>query len=199
MIVMLAPQPLPSPYVWRETLEHELCHLVLHDYIRPDLLPKWLDEGVCQWVSGSLGEVLAGGWESTFPAAELSNRSIPLRRLTDGFPADQRSMLLAYRESREFVEYLVTRYQKLGLLSILNRLREGDLLEYAVQSSLAVPLHEIESEWRAQQSTRSVWLIWLSRNLYEILFFLCALLAVGAFVKLLIKKRSYTDEDAPEG
>jgi hypothetical protein len=197
MIVMLAPRPFPSAYVWKETLEHELCHLVLHDHIRSDLLPRWLDEGVCQWVSGSLGEILAGGWESSFPTSELLNSSIPLSRLADSFPVDREALLLAYRESREFVEYLVTRYQREGLLTLLNRLREGELLEYAVQSSLALPLHAIESQWREQRGKRSIWLVWLSRNLYEILFFLCALLAVGAFVRLWLKKRRYADEEAP--
>ncbi len=197
MIVMLAPRPFPSAYVWKETLEHELCHLVLHDHIRSDLLPRWFDEGVCQWVSGSLGEILAGGWESSYPAAELLNRSIPLSRLVDTFPADRGALLLAYRESREFVEYLVTRYQRQGLLTLLNRLREGESLEYAVQSSLALPLHAIESQWREQRGKGSIWLVWFSRNLYEILFFLSALLAVGAFVRLWLKKRRYPDEDDP--
>ena len=39
-----------QPFTLATTLKHELCHLVLHAHISGGNLPKWLDEGVAQWV-----------------------------------------------------------------------------------------------------------------------------------------------------
>ena len=45
-----------NPFSLASITKHELCHLMLHYYIAGDRLPKWLDEGVAQWVSGGLAD-----------------------------------------------------------------------------------------------------------------------------------------------
>ena len=45
------------PFTLSITLKHELCHLLLHHHISRENLPKWLDEGICQWVSDGIGEL----------------------------------------------------------------------------------------------------------------------------------------------
>jgi len=45
-------------FVLETTMKHELCHLLLHSYIHGTLLPKWLDEGVCQWASNGMAEII---------------------------------------------------------------------------------------------------------------------------------------------
>ena len=37
---------------------HEMCHLLLHKNIAGNNLPKWFDEGVSQWVSGGINEIV---------------------------------------------------------------------------------------------------------------------------------------------
>ena len=171
-----------------ETLRHELCHLFLHGYIRDSRLPKWLDEGVCQWVSGSLGEILlAGGFPDAGVA--LARRPIPLRLLAYSFPQDKDALALAYEESRRFVEYLISSYGKQDLLLILKHLAEGDEINQALSKTLSKPLETVEDEWLESVRSSGVWLIWVSWHLYDILFFCAAVLTIVAFILVIVHRR----------
>jgi len=196
MVMFVAPAAAGS-LTLSETLKHELCHLLLHDYIQDSLLPKWLDEGVCQWVSGSLGEILSGGG---FPDTEiaLAARPIPLRRLTYSFPRDRDLLFLAYEESRRFVEYLTATYGRQGLLAILKHLREGEYIDRAISGALSRSFEALEREWLDSVRRQYVWLIWASRHLYDILFVIAAILTVVAFISLVIRRKRYREEEDEE-
>jgi hypothetical protein len=184
-----------EPYFFNATFKHELCHLVLHDHVKDTLLPRWLDEGVCQWVSGSLGEILLGDGTSAATRIDIVRNPIPLNRLALGFPADKRSLSLAYEESRSFVDYISARYGPETLLSILNHLRDGDAVDQAVAKSLSKPFDTLEKEWLESIRSSNLWLIWISQYLYEILFAAAALLTVVAFIRLRFRKRRYIEEE----
>lgn len=111
--------------ILNDTFKHELCHLILHYHIREHNLPKWLDEGICQWISGTVGEVLTGGGV-TISRIDMAYRLIPLSQLTVNFPEDKDLLILAYKESRNFVGYVTARYGTASLREILKYLKEGD-------------------------------------------------------------------------
>lgn len=197
-IVMLLPSASFDPYVLQETLEHELCHLLLHAHLRHELLPKWLDEGICQWLSGSLGEILAG---QGFPAtgSELMRHPIPLQHLRKSFPEEPKALLQAYEESRLFIDFLVAGQGKEGLLAVLERLKEGMDLDEAMLKTYSKSFEALQTEWLQELASRNLWLSWVSRYLYEIVFFSAALLTVLAFLRVLSRKRAYDrDEEGEE-
>jgi hypothetical protein len=198
IIIHLSPDT-SEPYILNEIFEHELCHLFLHERIPIRLLPKWLDEGICQWISGSLGEILAGkgiGAGRINPALH----PIPLRELTVSFPKDRDALIQAYAESRLFVEYLVSHYGKESLLNLLRHLQEGSPIEEAVPRVFSITLQALQEEWLKELGSRRMWLMWIGQYLYEFLFVLAAILTIVAFVRLMIRKRSYdpTEEDGTE-
>jgi|GEM_PF-189467 len=199
LVAINLPSVRTGTYLLYETFKHELCHLLLHDRIGEDRLPKWLDEGVCQWVSGSLGELLiAGGTGAT--AADVASNPIPLARLDRDFPDDQRSLMVAYETSRSFVEYISGRFGREGLLAVLNRLAAGDHPDRAFSAALSVPLAALEEDWRAGLRGGDIWLAWLGRYFYEVLFFIMALLAVAGGIRLAIRRRRYgEDEEEDDG
>ena len=51
VMVIDYPKMNTSPFTLQTTVKHELCHLLLHHHIKSDDLPRWLDEGICQWIS----------------------------------------------------------------------------------------------------------------------------------------------------
>ena len=175
-----------------DTLRHELCHLILHSNIPSSSLPKWLDEGVCQWVSGTMGEFLLRGpmGQVNFP-----REYIPLSHLVDGFPQDRRSLELAYWQSRSFVQHLSSKYGSERIISLLHALKSGSSLEQAFMSIFGQSLEAVEKQWRVENSNLHVWFIWVNQNLYPILFFFAALLVVVAFIrrKLIDRERRLTD------
>ena len=196
-IVMHLSPATSNPYVLRETLEHELCHLVLHAHVSRDVLPRWLDEGVCQWLSGSLGEILAGQGFVT-SGISLTRHPIPLRQLAASFPAERQALLQAYEESRLFVDFLVARHGKEGLFALLERLKTGDDIDEAMHHAFSNSPERLEAEWLQGLRSRNLWLLWLSQYLYEMLFFVGAILSVLAFVRSRMRKRAYDPEEEDE-
>jgi hypothetical protein len=186
-----------EPFSIEAIMKHELCHLLLHKNIRDQSLPVWLDEGVAQWVSGGLADIIMDRY-SVLDEAILSNRLIRLKYLEKGFPDDGRRLTLAYSESKSLIDYIISEYGPDGLLRLLGYLKDGDGINSAVQKAYAISFDELEKRWYDRLKRRATILTFLINNLYEILFFLSALLLIYGFVRVIIKKRSYEeyeDED----
>ena len=186
-----------EPYLLHETFEHELCHLILHDHIRERLLPKWLDEGICQWVSGSFGEIVVGKGVGV-GGSNFSRHPIALQQLEDNFPRQKDLLIQAYEESRQFVDYLVSHYGKESLLGVLTHLKEGEPIDQAISKSLSKSLENIQEEWFKDLRSRHLWLLWASQYLYEILFVFAALLTVLAFIRSVMRRRHYEGDEEDE-
>lgn len=189
-----------NPYLLRETFIHELCHLLLHEHIDGDSLPLWLDEGVCQWVSGSLGEIAAGEALDT-SGIDIARHPIPMTALENRFPDSGGPMLQAYAQSRSLIEYVVSLYGRDGLQRILQVLKEGHRVDQAIGQATGISYGELEQRWLHHIRGRSVRLIWASQHLYDILFFAGALLTIIAFARLWARKRRHLaeDDDTDEG
>lgn len=187
------------PFTIDVTLKHELCHLELHRHITREKLPRWLDEGTCQWVTGGLAEIISEGSRSVLRDAVLSNRLISIEGLTQSFPSDGRDLLLAYEESRSIVEYVKEKFGVSGVRGILEQISKGDDLEYAVRKSLSISSNDLEMQWRSSISRTNLWPSYIRDNLYEALFLFSALITVYGFFRVLKRKREYKDEDKGEG
>lgn len=184
-------------YTLNQIFRHELCHLLLHDHVPEERLPRWLDEGVCQWLSGSLGEILAS---HAVAAAEMNValRPIPIERLDRRFPQEKNALLLSYEVSRRFVEHLVASYGRNSLLGILQELKEGSVVDEAVSRTLGKPLSILYDEWLEEMRGARWWLLWVSRNLDGLLFLAAALLTVVAFVRIMVRKRFHREYSEDE-
>ena len=188
-----------DPFSIETTMKHELCHLLLHNYIKEGNLPKWLDEGVCQWVSDGISEIIMTQKRSVLDEAILSGRYISIRALTGHFPRDERYLVLAYEESKSLVEYMISSFGKEAVLSVLHYLEEGTEVDEALLRGLSISLDELESRWHHHLRRRITWVAYLINHLYEILFFLAAMVMIYGFIRGLRKKRAYRDEEEEDG
>src|SRR5208283_1023048 len=195
LIMMDASKMNVYPFTLRATLKHEMCHLELHHHIAQEKLPRWFDEGICQWVSGGLAEIMADGNQSVLREAFLSSSLISIEQLTGNFPSDGRAMILAYEESKSIVEYIEREFGGSGVRRILEHMSSGDNLENAVQGSLSISLDELEKLWRSSLTGKTLWFSFIGDNLYEILFLFAALMTIYGSIVILRKKRDYKDED----
>jgi len=183
------------PFSLAVTLKHELCHLFLHNYVGNGTLPRWLNEGISQWVSDGIAEIMVVENKNLLKQATLSRRLLPLKSLQRGFPNDEKLMHLAYEESKSIVEYIIKEYGKDGILSILNGLRNGDSTARAVQNALAVSVVELEDNWHEYLRTKNTWLIYVSSHIYQLLFAFTAIIMVYGFIKFQIRKSRYKDDE----
>jgi hypothetical protein len=188
------------PFDLDVTFKHELCHLLLHAHI-PEGLPRWFDEGVCQWVTGGLAEILTDDRRPVLKEAALTGRLLRFEDLSVYFPEDRYGLVLAYEQSRSFVEYIAETYGTPRLLQLLNALKDGSTMDDAVQKNLGLATGELERTWASHLSERVTWLIYLSDNLYEILFLFASLITIIAAVKIIarrLRRGAYREQDDGE-
>lgn len=194
LIVMDASRVYAKPFTLETTLKHELCHLLLHRHIPDSSLPRWLDEGVCQWASGGISELLATDGSSALAKAIVSNRVIRMRDL-ETFPNDEASLILAYEQSKSLIEYVGNKYGQDAILRLLQFVHEGHTADESIQKSLSISLYELEDHWHRYLKGKYTWFSYLSNHLYILLFLLAGIITIYGFLRFLRKKRAYLDED----
>ena len=187
-----------SPFILRNTFKHELCHLLLHSYIRDDNLPRWLDEGICQWASDGFADIIMDTKRNLLPTAILSDTYFDLEKLQHQFPQDKNSLMLAYQQSKSVVEYLSSKYGSQGILDFLKLLQQGYDLESAFALRFAIPIDEFQYQWRGHLKKNINWFTYLSIHLYEILFVSAALLTILGFVRKMVRRRAYSAQEDEE-
>ncbi|MDY0042273.1 MAG: peptidase MA family metallohydrolase [Desulforhabdus sp.] len=175
-------------FVLDDILKHELCHLILHENIQESGLPKWLDEGICQWVSGTIGDFLAQG-QPELGRRDFPRSYIPLERLSNHFPTEKNALFLAYWQSRSFVQYLSGQHGREKIVDILHSLKSGTDVNAAFLVNIGQSVETAETKWLEEESNRNSFLLWITQYLYELLFFAAALLAVLAFILRTISNR----------
>jgi hypothetical protein len=164
LIVLDTSRVYAKPFSLESTLKHELCHLLIHRNI--ERLPRWLDEGVCQWASGGIAEFMTEDGKRALHNATVSGRLIGIRELVRFPPED---IILAYEESKSIIEYIESEFGKRGILQILEYMKEGYSLDDSLQKGLSVTTSELDEKWQVYLKKRRGWFLYLSRNLYEIL------------------------------
>jgi len=195
LIVIDYSKMVQNPFSLETTLKHELSHLLLHQHIKGEILPRWLDEGLCQWTSDGIAEVITDPKQSFLNGAALAKKLVRFRDLQQRFPHDKRSHLLAYEESKSFIVYIVGQFGNQGIINVLNHMKKGETIEVAVQQAFSVPFETLENKWQNSVRKKMTWFTFLSYHLYEILFTLMAIITVFAFIRLCIKKKDYEDNE----
>ncbi|GAB4389492.1 MAG: hypothetical protein Kow0025_15200 [Thermodesulfovibrionales bacterium] len=190
---------LEKPFTLETTLRHELCHLVLHHHIREAPIPRWLEEGVCQWASGGVSEVAAGLGSRDLARASLAGRLIPLARLGREFPEEDSALRLAYAQSRSFVDYLAREGGGEAVRAVVGRMRQGATVDEAFAETFFAPVHELEEGWQEALKRRHNWLSYLSDNIYVLLFVLGGALTVYGFARVVLRLRAREEDDGGDG
>ena len=184
-----------APFSLASIMKHELCHLLLHNQVKNGRLPRWLDEGIAQLTSDGIAEIMMSRKGSILNKAVLSNNLFSLRVLSQSFPMDKESLLLAYEESKSFVEFINHEFGRKGIQNLLGHLQTGNEIDEAVLKSFAISLDELERRWHIHLRKKITWFTYLANNLYTILFFVAALITIAGFVRMMIKKRRYGEDE----
>ena len=183
-----------DPLSLRNVVKHELCHLYIHQYVGNRQVPRWFDEGIAQWASDGISDIVHDRKRSFLNKAAFTGNLLPLASLNRDFPLRDSDFILAYEESKDFVVYMVNLYGKENMLRILRYLKNGENLNDAVYLSLTVPFETVEKNWRNSLKSKINLFAHLSFYLYEFLFAFGALITIYAFIRVIVKKRRYLRE-----
>jgi hypothetical protein len=194
LIVLDTSRVYSKPFTLKTTLKHEMCHLFLHHNIQDINLPRWLEEGICQWASGGISELLAMNGSSALSKA-ITADTVMMMKDIETFPKDDASLILAYEQSKSLIEYIISHYGRNSIIEILTYMREGHTADESIRKSISMSLPELEHRWHAHLKGRYSWFSYLSNNLYTILFLLGGVITIYGFIRFLRKKKAYTDDE----
>jgi hypothetical protein len=184
-----------SPFDVEDTFRHELTHLLLHQNVAEAVLPKWLDEGVAQWASGGIADIMRTGERDLLQQAVLSHHMIDLRDISDTFPESSNGLILAYEESKSFVEFIVKNYGEEKLRSLLQRLEQRRTVDQAANEILGVPLDMLERQWGKSLARQNSWISYAADHLYWVIFFSSAVITIAGYCIARRRMKTYRDNE----
>ena len=174
---------------------HEMCHLLLHKNIAGNNLPRWFDEGVSQWVSGGINEIVYPQSTDVLKRAFISGTLLPFSTISETLPSDPVNLILSYEQSRSMVDYIEQRYGIDSIKGIILRLSSGAGFYETVSDELGIDFTEIEKKWKKDNGKQYTWLGYISNHIYLILFSITAFLTLYGFIRLRKRMRDYQDEE----
>lgn len=195
LIIMDHSKMCRTPFDLQATFEHELYHLMLHQNIEASNLPKWLDEGIAQWASGGIADIINPTKIDILKQAVISDNLLRLKDISFSFPEDSRGLILAYQESRSFIEFIVHKYGEEKLISVLNSLAKGESIEQAVHENLSIELNILEQKWQKTLIRRYSWIFYILDHIYWILFFTAAVVTLIGYLRFRRRLKNYRDEE----
>lgn len=131
----------------RETVRHELAHLVLGQFGWSCVgggRPTWLEEGFAMYAQGEPTATITADLENGIE----NNAFSPLRSLNGAFPAHDSAASLAYSQSYSVVAFLLDDYGQEKLQQLILALAEGISYDAALEQVYGFNVDGLEMAWR---------------------------------------------------
>lgn len=183
-------------------LEHEITHIVLGNNIShssTNKFPRWLNEGIAQWVSNGSNELLSYSFQTSLQTAFITSNIIPLNNLVDNFPNSQSEFIQAYAQSLSFVEYLSEKYTEKKLILLIHNLKTNNSFNLAFEQTFKINFLQAEQNWIHEKSKSNYTIdYYISTHINSFIEGLIGLIAVFAFTVSYFRnkklKANYLDQ-----
>lgn len=127
------------------TIFHELTHVVLAQATDNPFtaMPAWLNEGLASYNEGEV----RSGYDRALASACRSDRLMSVRSLTSSTVGPEQ-VTLFYAQSRSLVEFLLEEHGREKMLQLLQAIREGNLIDDALEEVYGFHQDGLEALWR---------------------------------------------------
>ncbi|MFH0846844.1 MAG: peptidase MA family metallohydrolase [Chloroflexota bacterium] len=135
----------------KRAVVHELTHLIIGQITFNPYsgLPVWLNEGLAVYNEGEFDPALA----QFLTQAIKENSVISVRSLASPFSALSSRAYLSYAESRELVEFLISRYGSDKMFKLLLKFREGTSYDAAFMEVYGFDMDGLNTIWQETLKT----------------------------------------------
>lgn len=159
-LMITSPRGLVGGYPWRDTITHELTHLVLTRATR-NRAPVWVQEGIARFLERRWREdeprvVLPAAIEGLVARAIRDDGLIPFERLHPSIALlpSQAEASLAFAQVSTFFEHIHGRYGRESLPGIVGALADGQDARAAVSAVTRTPFARVERSWKRALARR---------------------------------------------
>tara|TARA_Y100000817_G_C16732106_1_gene488467 strand:- start:184 stop:882 length:699 start_codon:yes stop_codon:yes gene_type:complete len=125
---------------------HEITHIIVARATKDSYtgVPLWLNEGLAEY--GNIEP--DSGYDRYLEWAVDTNRLFPFSSL-NRFPGNPNLTLVAYGQSRSFIEYLVNQYPKQNMKNLMKGISNRKSFDESFLAAYGKNLNDIESDWRS--------------------------------------------------
>jgi len=149
LIVLKSPLLAPQAN-FRDTLKHEMSHIILLDLFAGREVPRWINEGFAMYESGELRV----NHYAVVASAAVRGELLPLDQLDYAFYSKGSKLDLAYAQSYYLMNYIIGEYGPDKFKAfVLNFIGSHDL-EQAVEETFGIDYDSFEKNWRASIKER---------------------------------------------
>ncbi|MDZ7332263.1 MAG: peptidase MA family metallohydrolase [candidate division KSB1 bacterium] len=143
IIVLKSPTWSTPPHELLSIATHELVHMLLHQMLKGQAIPRWFEEGLAVYYSG----------EKRYASSSLVSRALLTGSLLSldeidhvlEFRADVAQ--LAYQQSYLAVVFLMKNYGAAAMRQIINHLAIGEPFDDALVHNIGLDRWEFEQAW----------------------------------------------------
>ena len=160
-LMVTTPRGVMFGYSWRDTLAHELTHLIIGGASK-NTVPIWLHEGIAKYIEtawrGEPGLGLSEDQQQRLREAARKGKLIPFERMHPSMaklPTQEQSSL-AFAEVFTFIEYLVSIKGWAGIRSVLRAMADGATDKDAIAKVYGTPLDRLEKRWQKTLKNRPI-------------------------------------------
>ncbi|MBX2814311.1 MAG: hypothetical protein KTR25_21055 [Myxococcales bacterium] len=161
-LMITTPRAIVFGYAWRDTLAHELAHLIIGN-VSHDTVPIWLHEGLAKYTEtswrGEPGLGISVDQQKKLRQAAENRALISFEEMHPSMAKlpSQEAASLAFTEVFTFVEFLVDMKGWSSIRSLLKTLAANQgQVEEAMRSVYGAPLKALELRWKRSLLKREI-------------------------------------------
>ena len=159
-LMFTSPKALAKGYGWRDTLSHELAHLVITQRSN-NTVPIWMHEGLAKynerlWRSDGRERGQLPSSENYLAKGIEKNELITFEQMHPSMALlpSQEATALAFAEVYTVMEYVDRQKGPGGFAQLLTLMRETDDAEVAIERLMGVDFKRFERNWKGYLKTR---------------------------------------------
>ncbi len=192
-VILVAIQPGPDQQADMERLlPHELTHILQYQYTGESYtqMPTWLIEGMATYEELYPNQ----DYQRALDNANSNNSLLPISSLCGPFPKDLSGAVLAYAQSASFVRYLYTNYGSSGLLSLMDRYKDGLGCEEGFKAVFGQTIAQAETRWQQEELGRNVGLVAVQNIAPYLVIALLIFLSIGISLIPFLRRKQIRKE-----
>ncbi len=173
--ILKSPRFNPNGGPLAETAIHEAVHLLLDAGAPASVIPRWLDEGLAQFLAGQQEYMDV----HVLSRAAASGRLLTFWDIEGLMGMNALDAKQGYAQSLAAVEDLFRRYGDSGLANLVHELRQGKPIDVAFPRVFGTQYGVFEREYRAMLADHYGGSWWSDSELWVSLFFVILVLTAG--------------------